>query len=380
MAGPPMQSQLRSLLAESRAPAISIFLPTHRAGQEIRQDPIRLKNLVRQAEQQLINEGTRAAEARNLLEPVAGLVEDSAFWRHQAEGLAVFRSPDVFRSYRMPFAVTEFVAVSDRFYIKPLLPLLINEAHFYVLALSQKAVRLLDCTRDGLEPVSLPEMPEGIEQTLPEADGPAPYLQRYSLPMGGPEGGRVHGHGAGTEDVDVIKVKRYFHWVEEVLHQRLTNERVPLILACVEYLVPIYREVSRYRFIVEEIVAGNPDGVPDDELHRKARPIADCHFEQARDKAVAEYHEGIAKGRAGHTLTAAFQGRIATLFIPLGVHRWGRFDFNRLALDERDHEEPGDEELLDLAAAETLRQDGKVYGMRPEEIPDGHLLTAVYRY
>jgi hypothetical protein len=48
---------------------------------------------VRQAEQQLINEGTRAAEARNLLEPVAGLVEDSAFWRRQAEGLAVLRSP-----------------------------------------------------------------------------------------------------------------------------------------------------------------------------------------------------------------------------------------------------------------------------------------------
>src|SRR5690348_10522192 len=120
----PMRFQLRFLLDESRAPAVSIFLPTHRAGQEIRQDPIRLKNLVRQAEQQLINEGTRAAEARNLLEPVAGLVEDSAFWRRQAEGLAVFRSPNVFLTYQVPFPVAEFVAVSDRFYIKPLLPLL----------------------------------------------------------------------------------------------------------------------------------------------------------------------------------------------------------------------------------------------------------------
>jgi hypothetical protein len=95
MTGSPMRFQLRFLLDESRAPAVSIFLPTHRAGQEIRQDPIRLKNLVRQAEQQLIDEGTRAAEACNLLEPVAALVEDSAFWRRQAEGLAVFRSPDV---------------------------------------------------------------------------------------------------------------------------------------------------------------------------------------------------------------------------------------------------------------------------------------------
>ncbi|HEX5544628.1 MAG TPA: hypothetical protein VFX10_03965 [Nitrospira sp.] len=144
--------------------------------------------------------------------------------------------------------------------------------------------------------------------------------------------------------------------------------------------------MSAYCFILEEIAVGNPDGVPDDELHRKALPIADRHFEQTRAKAVAEYHEGIAKGRAGHmlaeVLTAAFQGRIATLFIPLGMRRWGRFDFNRLVLEEHDREEPSDEELLDLAAARTLRQGGKVkvYGMKPEEIPGGRLLAAVYRY
>jgi len=382
MTGSPMQFQLRSILAESRAPAVSIFMPTHRAGQEIRQDPIRLKNLVRQAEQQLIDEGTRAAEASNLLKPVASLAEDAAFWRHQADGLAVFRSPDVFRTYRVPFPVAEFVAVSDRFYIKPLLPLLINERRFYVLALSQKAVRLLDCTRDGVEPVPLSDVPEDIEQTQPE--GPAAHLRRHSLPIGGPEGGRFHAHGVGTGDVDEINVERYLRLVEDGLQQRLAREQAPLILACVEYLAPIYRKVSTYRYILEEMVVGNPDGIPDDDLHRKAWPIADRHFQQVRAKAIAEFHEGVAKGRAGYTLsdvlTAAFQGRIATLFIPLGLRRWGRFDFNRLALEEHDHEEPGDEELLDLATAQTLRQDGKVYGMKPEEIPGGHLSAAVYRY
>ena len=49
-------------------------------------------------------------------------------------------------------------------------------------------------------------------------------------------------------------------------------------------------------------------------------------------------------------------------------------------LEEHDREEPGDEELLDLAVTQTLRHDGKVHGMKPEEIPGGHLLAAVYRY
>jgi hypothetical protein len=282
----------------------------------------------------------------------------------------------------LPFHVSEFVAVADRFYIKPLLPLLLNDARFYVLALSQKTVRLLECTRDRAERAELPEVPQGIDEALPER--PAPQLQRHTLPMDGREATRFHGHGVGTDDVDVTNVRRYFQRVEDGVQQRLKNDRAPLILCCVEYLAPIYKEVSTYRHIMDQIVAGNPDGLRDEELHQKARPIADAYFEEARDKAAAEYHEGIAKGRAANgleeVLTAAFQGRIATLFVPVGVRRWGRFDFDHLALEQHDDEQPGDDELLDLAAAETLRHDGKVYGVKPEEIPGRQVLAAVYRY
>jgi hypothetical protein len=376
------QAELKSVLAESKAPAVSIFVPTYRLGQEVRQNPIQLKNLLKQAEEQLIKEGTRATEARTLLDPVSSLVEDAAFWRQQGEGLALFRSPNVLRTYRLPFRPNPFVAVSDRFYIKPLLPLLMNDARFYLLALSQKAVRLLECTRDHVESVELPDMPQGIDGALPE--GPEPQLQRHSLPIGRHDHTFIHGHGVGTDDVDVINLRRYFQRVEDGLQERLKNDRAPLVLACVDYLAPIFKEVSRYRPILDPIVAGNPDGVRDEELHQKAWPIADEHFQQAHAKAVAEYHEGIAKGRASHALedvlTAAFQGRIATLFVPLGVSRWGRFDFNHLALEQHEDEQPGDDELLDLAAAETLRHDGVVYGVKPEDVPGGHLLAAVYRY
>lgn len=69
-----------------------------------------------------------------------------------------------------------------------------------------------------------------------------------------------------------------------------------------------------------------------------------------------------------------------TLFVSPGVQRWGRFDFNRLALEQHDKQQPGDDELLDLATAQTLRHDGTVYGVKPEDVPGGQLLAAVYRY
>ena len=376
------QQELKSVIAARQGPAVSIFLPTHRAGPDIRQDPIRLKNLLKEAERELTREGGRPAEARALLAPISDLLEDSTFWRHQEDGLAIFRSQDSFRVYRVPVSVREFVTVSDRFYIKPLLPMLIGDVRYYVLALSQKAVRLLECTRTHSHNLDLKDVPQGVQEGLPI--GPAPESQRYTLPVGGPQGGRLHGHGVGIDDADVTNLTRYFHRIDDGLKDILGEADVPLILACVEYLAPIFRDVARYRHILEPIIPGNPDGLTDEELQQKGWLIAEPHFRRTRDLAAAQYHEGIAKNRASHSLTeiltAAFQGRIASLFIPLGVRRWGRFQFESLTLEEHTDEQPGDEELLDLAATQTLMHGGATYGVQPAEIPGGHLLAAVYRF
>jgi hypothetical protein len=374
--------EIKSVITESQGPAVSIFLPTHRSGLEIQQDPIRLKNLLKQAESQLITEGSRPAEARELLTPVLELLDDAAFWRHQRDGLAVFRSRDVLRVYRLPLALPEFVSVSNRFYVKPLLPLLINDARFYILALSQKAVRLLECSRDDVQQIDLPDIPQGMEAALPL--GSLPQQQRHSLPMDGRNASLFHGHGVGTDDADVINLTRYFHRVNDGLHDILKHQQAPLILACVEYLGPIYREVASYPHILEDIVAGNPDGVKNEELHQKGWSLVEPHFRKAQEEAAARYHEGLAKGRAAHSLAeilpAAHQGRIAALFVPLGVRRWGRFAFDSLSLEEHEKEQPGDDELLDLATMQTLMHAGTVYGVKPEEIPGKQLLAAAYRF
>lgn len=377
------QEELKSVITEGQTPAVSIFMPTHRAGPEIQQDPIRLKNLLKQAEEQIISAGTRPAEARELLAPVAALINDAAFWRHQEDGLAIFRSPDVCRIYRLPLAMEEFVQVSNRFVVKPLLPMLVNESRFYVLALSQKAVRVLEGSRDHVQRVELPAVPQGVDEALPK--GTSPQDQHYSLPLGPNSSTRFHGHGAGTDDMDVVNVTRYFQRVWDGLKDRLKHRHpAPIVLACVEYLAPLFKEAAGDAHILEPIIAGNPDGLSDEELHHRAWTILEPHILKAREQATAQFREGLAKGRASHTLldvlTAAHQGRIATLFIPLGIHRYGRFDFGRLSLEEHDNEQPGDDELFDLAAIQTLLHGGTLYGSNPSDMPDQRPIAAVYRF
>jgi hypothetical protein len=62
------RDELRNLVNQPREIGISIYMPAHRTG-DVKQDPIRLKNLLREGEKQLADNGLRPKDARQLLEP-----------------------------------------------------------------------------------------------------------------------------------------------------------------------------------------------------------------------------------------------------------------------------------------------------------------------
>src|SRR5713226_7957565 len=119
-----------------------MYLPTHRAGAEMHQNLVRLRDQIRQAENLLLLADLYPAEAEDLLKPIQALVDDEQFWLHPGDGLAIFRSPNVFVSSHLPYSLKEQVSVSNHFALKPLLPFLSDDGHFYMLALSQNAIRL----------------------------------------------------------------------------------------------------------------------------------------------------------------------------------------------------------------------------------------------
>src|SRR5215207_478989 len=96
------RGELEKLVEECGWPCVSILLPTHRVGTETQQDPIRLKNLLGEAREDLLANGLRSIEVDQILEPARELLADEVFWRYQSDGLALFLSRNDFRSYRLP--------------------------------------------------------------------------------------------------------------------------------------------------------------------------------------------------------------------------------------------------------------------------------------
>jgi hypothetical protein len=377
------REEIEALIDERGSPCVTIYMPTHRLGPETQQDPIRLKNLLKQSEDRLRKTGLRGADAEKILEPAQRLLKDTVFWQHQSDGLAVFASPKTFHSYRLPFSFTELVVVTDRFHVKPLLPLLSGDGRFYVLALSQKQVRLLQGTRHSVDDVNLEIVPRSLAEAL-SGEEREKQLQFRTAARGG--SAIFHGHGsAGDESEHKKDLLRYFKQIDRGLQDLMSAERIPLVLAGVDYLLPIYREANTCGQLVDAGIVGNPDGLSVGELHERAWAILEPHFARAQARASAKYRELAGTGRTSGDLRtivpSAYQGRVESLLVAVGVQLWGTFDAGAGKLEVHESHQSGDQDLLDLAAVQTLAHAGDVFAVAPGAIPDERSpIAAVLRY
>ena len=365
---------------------VSIFMPTHRAGPETQQDPIRLKNLLREAGEHLMAAGLRAPEAKARLESASKLVQDSLFWQHQSDGLALFFSSAVAYTYRLPLDFEELVVVAERFHIKPLLPLLSGDGRFYVLALSQSEARLLQGSRYGIDEVDLEGTPTSLAEAL-RFDDPERRLQFHTA--SGPSGGKgsrpamFHGQGAPSQD-QKGEILRYFQKLDAGVRELLAGERAPLVLAGVEYLLPLYREANTYPHLIAGGIEGNPDNLSAKELQQRAWAIIQPRFLEERGAAAERFKQFADTGRASDDLAeivpAAYHGRVEILFVALDLQQWGAYDPEAGQVQLHQEVEPGDQDLMDFAAVQVLLHGGSVYAVDLEKMPVEASLAAVFRY
>lgn len=376
---------LERLARLNEGPCLSVTMPAHQAGPETRQDPIRFKNLIGEAEDRLTEYGMRAPEARELVEPARRLLDDHSFWQHQNQGLAVYLRPGRFDTYRLPLELEDLVVVGERFHLKPLLALLAGDGQFYVLAVSQNSVRLLQGTRYTVSQVELEDVPESLADAL-RFDEPQRHLQFHTEtgPRAGRRGAMFFGQGVTGEEFRKDEILRFFQQLDKGLHEVLRNEQVPLVLAGVDYLHPLYREANTYPHLLEDGVTGNPDERSPKELHQAAWEVVEPIVRSAQEEAAAGYERLLGTGKASSALKevvpAAHHGRVAGVFVSLGEHAWGTFDPETDAVEEHEERRAGDQDLLDLVAVHTLLNGGVVHTVERSEIPGDGRLAAVFRY
>lgn len=384
--------EIKELVGQPKGLFVSIYMPIERATAEHQRNSIRLKDLMQEARSSIVESGLDDKEASDFLQPIQELVDsDESFWGEEhSDGLAVFLASGVFRYYRLPLSFQELVVVTDRFHLKPLLPLLmIGDEQYYVLALSQKEVRFLRCTRDNVREIELKDVPKSLDEALGYDATAKDGQRRMSTPKGGTnnsfqQAGSFHGQGSPDQDKQQDGILQFFHSIDKGLHKYLRGKRAPLVLAGVEYLFPIYKEANTYQHLVDEGITGNAEHVKSEELQAQAWEIVEPLFLKGQQEAVERYKEltgtGLISTDIKEIVPAACYSRVEQLFVAVGVQQWGIFNPDSNIVDLHSEAELGDEDLLDAAAVNTVLNGGTVYAVEPDKVPDGAQVAAIFRF
>ncbi|MDQ2841240.1 MAG: hypothetical protein M3Y72_09420 [Acidobacteriota bacterium] len=370
-------------LLNSAGPCVSVYMALAGAptNQSVKANGLAWEQTLRIVEPKLKDLG---AEGREMLETLSGF--DGILQDHEPQGrsIAVFRSPGAFWLTWMQEEVANRAVVGPHFYIRPLLPELAKPKKFYILALSQKDVRLLHCTFRTSEEVGLPSgTVAGFDGYMNTAK---PDHDRNNLSSAGPSSG--HSKGAvGTTDTEREDKHEYlghfFQQIDRGVNELLRGSSDPVILAAVEYELAQYRSLNTYPHLLDEDVHGAPNGLKAGEMHARAIEAITRNCEKKADEVLAEYNHkvgGGASNRLKDVLTAAHDGRVLTLLVSDSLEKSGTFD-------ERTHSVKGhpadafeEEDLINDAAVQTILHAGQVLSVSNKKMPNGAPLAAIFRY
>jgi len=379
----PTRDDLLTLAKEGTAPSVSIYMPTDVKDTGGGKNPVRFKTLLTKARRAFETQKVDARQAEAIFSPAAALIGERPFWQQMGHGLGVLLSPNTSRWVRLPYRVPELAYVGERFHLVPLLPLAASGS-FRLLALSLDGAKLYRGDRFRLTEIHT-ALPGPMEEALGEvADEKQLQFHTGTPPSTGRRPAVFHGHGDPYDDTERKKaIARYFRLVDQAVHAHLPSNEL-LVLAGVDYLLPMYREVSRHPRMADKGVVGNPFALTAADLHAQALPLVKPYLDrdqaQAREKFASLSGTGKAITGIGEAFTAARHGRVETLFVPWGVHVWGRESPGEAGPALHDRPEPGDEDLINSVAVETLVTGGNVYTVAPDEVPGGDTLAAVLRY
>lgn len=376
---------IQELLSVKQEPCLSLYMTTHRNHPENIQDIIRFKNLVKQLEESLLEQYS-AVEVKKLLEPYLTLNNNSEFWGHTLDGLAVLGSTELFKVIRLPIQVQELAIVADSFHTKPLRQYLQSVDRYHVLGLSLHEIRLFEGNRHSLVEV---ELPSDFPRTITEALGDELTNKHTTVASYGGTSGESsdmhHGHGGMKDEVDK-DAERFFNIIARTIHEKYSKPTgFPLILAALPEHHSLFQRVNKNPLLLANSIGVNPESISTDKLIKLAWEIMEPDYLIKLKSLVNKFEEAKANKSGSDNIKevveAAEAGRVDTILIEKDRVIAERLR-NKITgtFKQADSTQPKLDDLLDDIGELVTKMGGKVMFIPPEKMPAKTGIAALYRY
>jgi hypothetical protein len=361
---------------DRRGPCLSVFMPAESAGAAVKQDQVRLAKLLQSGVAVLVKRGMRRADAEALVEPAEKLIARAGLWSRKGGGIAVYLAPGVFKGLRAQAKLEETVTAGPRFVVRPLLQLAQTEAPFYVLALSRGSARLLRVDGGGLAEAEVPGMPPSLAATeqFDQTEGQRQVQSHTSGSSPAGRGGQTfHGHG-GERDWKAEALNVYLRQASDAVSKRLRQAPGPVVLAAPDEVAAVFRRVTKLQGLLPVGVPGTTERLSGQTIMQRAADVVSEHALRMRAAASKRLTELYGRGRAAKgvetVLQAAHTRRVSDLFVASDAEAYGMFDPAAGRVTPLPQDALAADDLLDLAAALTLREGCNVYAVPFADMPE----------
>lgn len=356
------KQQLEKLATEINEPCVTISFNTHRTHPEHLQDEIRLKNLLKEAENRVIEEyGKRpAADLLEKLETIA----DEVDIQYNLDSLNLFLSNDTKEIIKSTWETAqEGVHISDSFAVRPLIKDYSRSEEYLIMLLSQSGVHLYEAINDG------------IVKEIRNEDFPFSENRHYNT---------HHDKGSDPKHLDDL-VREFLNKVDKALVKVHHATDLQCIVICTE---------DNYSRLMQ--VADKPSvyhGYSNiDYVNTKEHQIVEQAYEMIKEiqsarraEAIAEMKEAVAQGKVVTDLReiyqAAKEGRGDLLIVhqnyiqPVLVTGKDTFE-----ITENAQQENTIEDITSTIAWEVLSKKGRVIFTSQDEIKDLGKIVLKTRY
>ncbi len=250
--------ELEALKLYDEPYCVTIYVPLHNPSGWTNPNRIELKNLLKAARVALEDTDIPKRDLKKTLRPIQNMLKDSEFWPRHRESLVIFAQAKFFRYYHLAEdQVRYMITVKRGFNLKPLLQTMHKNRPYFVLALDHKHVQLYEGDHYHLKPVHLKDFPSDMESALNYDENPKWYQTHTIAPTRpGKDSEAYHGQ-YNISQVDKEMLEEFFRIIDHRLHYYLSSQNKPLILAGVNYLLPIYRKVNTYSYLWGKSIKGN---------------------------------------------------------------------------------------------------------------------------
>lgn len=300
---------IKLLQAIRQYPSVTIILPTYRTAPENFKDPIRVKNLVKEAEERLLAEFTWR-QVDSLTTRLNKLVEQLDY-RYMTEGLAIYVNKDFARSFSLPFKPAEQVIIDETFATRNLVLALNRTQRYWLLALSENSTRLFEGVRD-----SLTEITEGGFPMTNEGPGAATRLP----------GGQGINRSAYRDEVD----RQFYREVDAAFKEFMNDDELPLVVAGVDRNLSFFQEVSNHTSSIIGTLRGNYDQTLPHELAEMVWPLVKANRALQTEQVLKELDAAMSAKRYAYSAAEVWhmaqEGRGDLLIVETNFHYPARVD------------------------------------------------------